>query len=280
MISVIIPAHDEATVIGRSLSALHRGIAGAEIEFIVVCNGCTDRTAEIARAHGARVRVEEIPTASKTEALNRGDSLARGFPRFYVDADVVIEGSSILDLARLLEANRVRAIAPASRMNLSGCSWPVRCFYKINAMLPASREGIGGSGIYGLSEDGRKRFSTFPAIISDDGFVKIQFLPAERMTARDHVCEVFAPRNLASLIAIKTRSHYGNLELRNRFPELWNGNRGPKNANALLEIGARPALWPALFVYLFVKACARVRSGMVYRRKGAFEWKTDRTSRA
>ena len=48
--SVAIPAHNEATVIRRLLDTLlHDTIAG-EIEMAVVCNGCSDGTADIVRS--------------------------------------------------------------------------------------------------------------------------------------------------------------------------------------------------------------------------------------
>ena len=47
--AVIIPAHNEASVIGRTLGRLAPLAAGGQVEVIVACNGCTDNTAEVAR---------------------------------------------------------------------------------------------------------------------------------------------------------------------------------------------------------------------------------------
>ena len=65
--SVVIPAHDEATVIGRGLHRLLTSL-GAGIEVVVVCNGGTDGTAAAARRTGDRVRVVELDVASKAAA--------------------------------------------------------------------------------------------------------------------------------------------------------------------------------------------------------------------
>ena len=46
--SIVIPAHDEEAVIGRLLDSLAGGLDGARLDVVVACNGCTDRTAEIA----------------------------------------------------------------------------------------------------------------------------------------------------------------------------------------------------------------------------------------
>ena len=47
-ISVVIAAHAE-DVLGRSLDALLSTARPTELEIVVVCNGCTDRTVEFAR---------------------------------------------------------------------------------------------------------------------------------------------------------------------------------------------------------------------------------------
>ncbi|HOQ87625.1 MAG TPA: glycosyltransferase, partial [Phycisphaerae bacterium] len=79
MYSIIIPAHNEETVIARCIRAIITGAAPGELEVIVACNGCTDRTAEIAREFGDPVRVLEIKTPSKVAALNAADAAATGF---------------------------------------------------------------------------------------------------------------------------------------------------------------------------------------------------------
>ncbi|MGH7408014.1 MAG: glycosyltransferase family 2 protein [Candidatus Methylomirabilales bacterium] len=56
-IAVIIPALDEEAAIGEVVGGVPRDLAG---EIIVVDNGSVDRTAEVARAAGARVIAEPI----------------------------------------------------------------------------------------------------------------------------------------------------------------------------------------------------------------------------
>ena len=73
MISVIIPAHNEGSVIARTLQAMTDGAEPGELDVIVVCNGCSDNTSAVARRFGAPVRVVETDVASKTHALNLGD---------------------------------------------------------------------------------------------------------------------------------------------------------------------------------------------------------------
>jgi len=283
-ISIIIPAHNEARVIRRTLEALTRGAAPGELEVIVVCNGCTDDTAVVVRAFsrgtmvGGEVRLIETEVPSKTNALNLGDTVARYFPRFYVDADVVLPYTVLEALASRLEAGDVLAVAPRFRMALETCSWAVRAFYDINGRVPSSREGIGGSGVYGLSSEGRSRFKTFPNLTADDGFVRVQFTPTERATVEQYYSMVFAPRNLHELIRIKTRSHLGIAELRSCYPALW-ANKGSGNGRALLRLALIPWLWPRLAMYGYVKVVARIRAKNRWAKK-QLTWERDETSRS
>ena len=65
--SVVIPAHNEANVIGRGLNRLFDSL-GTGVEVVVVCNGCTDGTADAVRAAGLHLAVIELDVASKAEA--------------------------------------------------------------------------------------------------------------------------------------------------------------------------------------------------------------------
>lgn len=278
MISVIIPAHNESSVIARTLTALIEGAEPGELDVIVVCNGCTDDTASVARRFAPPVRVIATDIASKTHALNLGDEAARGFPRIYADADVVITVETIRALARRLERGDVLAVAPTPNFDLAGCSWPVRACYKIRSLLPSAQEGIGGSGVYALSAAGRMRFREFPNLTADDGYVRIQFQPEERETLRSASSTVFPPRTIENLIATKTRAHYGSLELAALFPGLWK-NRGESNHSSLIRLFKNPTLWFELAIYCLVTTVAKRRARNRLR-SAAMVWERDNTSRA
>ena len=99
--SVVIPAHNEEDTVVRLLTRLND--LGSSAEVVVVCNGCTDGTADRAREIAPRAQVVEITEASKTAALRRGDEIARTMPRLYLDADVVIDA---VGLRRMVESTR------------------------------------------------------------------------------------------------------------------------------------------------------------------------------
>lgn len=277
MISVIIPAHNESSVIARTLRAMTDGAALGELDVIVVCNGCTDDTALVARRFSPCVRVIETDIASKTHALNLGDDAAQCFPRVYVDADVVITVEAIRILARRLERSDLLVVAPTPRFDLTGCSWPVRACHHVRSLLPSAREGIGGSGVYALSEAGRRRFGAFPAVTADDGYVRIQFQLEERETLSSVNSTVFPPRATKDLIAQKTRAHFGSFQLASMFPRLWE-NRGESNHESLIRLFSDPRLWCKLAVYCLVTTIAKRRAK---NRLGSkrLTWDRDNTSR-
>jgi hypothetical protein len=278
MISVIIPAHNESSVLARTLKAMTNGAEPDELNVIVVCNGCIDDTAAVARRFRPPVRVLETEVASKTHALNLGDEAAQGFPRIYADADVVVTVETIRSLARRLEPGDVLAVAPTPNFDLAECSWLVRACYEIRSLLPSAQEGIGGSGVYALSEAGRGRFLEFPALTADDGYVRIQFQEEERETLHSAHSIVFPPRTIRDLIATKTRAHYGSFELARRFPGMWK-NRGESNHKSLRGLFKRPRLWLKLAVYCLVTSIAKYRAQKRLR-GGIAGWERDKTSRA
>ncbi len=277
MLSIIIPAHNESAVIRRLLMAVTSGALPGELETIVVCNGCTDDTAGIARSFGYPVQVIETDRRGKSHALNIGDDAARGFPRFYIDADIVISLRQIRMLAARLDQGDVLAVAPRAEIELEGCSRFVRAFFEIRNLLPSAREGIGGSGVYAVSEKGRRRFGRFPTVTADDGYVRLQFGATERETLQTVHSRVFAPRKVRDLILTKTRAHYGTYELESRFPELLR-NRGQRNHETLARLWRSPKLWPQLVVYIYVTAVARWRAVLLLRAKN-MNWARDDTSR-
>lgn len=277
MISVVIPAHNESSVIARTLTALTTEAADDELEIVVVCNGCTDDTAAIAKSFGRPVRVVETELANKTHALNLGDQSARAFPRVYIDADVVISLSALRALARRLQKGDVIAVAPQPYFDLTGCSWPVRAFYDIRCRMPSFKEGIGGSGVYALSENARRRFAEFPNVVADDAYVRSQFKPSERETLSCFTSTVSAPRSLRNLIAIETRADFGNFQVARLYPSLWS-NMGRTNNAALIALFRHPPLWPRLSVYMYVRITARRRARLMAVSDN-FKWERDATSR-
>lgn len=277
-VSVVVPAHNEETVIGRCLRSMLEGSERGELDIVVVPNGCLDRTCDIARAFGPAVRVVETSTPSKIAALNLGDRSAKTFPRFYVDADVSMSIEAIRATGRLLEQGSALAAAPRIAWDLAGSSRLARAFYRVWRHQPYFDNGRLGSGVYAMNQEGHKRLGMFPEITADDEYVRRLFQEDERATSYKDSFVVTPPRTLRDLVNVKTRSRRGNLELVDRFPDLERGTRR-RRSEFLKRILARPQLWAAVPVYLYVVTATYMRAKKTLRSSQAVDWERDLSSR-
>lgn len=87
-ISFIVPAHDEEASIVATIEAIVAAAHGLDFEVVVVDDACTDRTAELAEAMGARVVPVQVRQIAR--ARNEGAKAARGEVFVFVDADTRI----------------------------------------------------------------------------------------------------------------------------------------------------------------------------------------------
>ena len=109
-VSVVVPVYNGAATLGRCLDALARSV-GVTWECIVVDDGSTDRSAEIARARGARVvRAGTVPRGP-ARARNLGVEHARASLICFVDADVLVRPDTLARFARLFAADSTLAAA-------------------------------------------------------------------------------------------------------------------------------------------------------------------------
>ena len=277
--SIVIPAHNEAAVLGNVLDTLLANAAPGELDVVVVANGCRDRTAEIARSHGPDVHVIETDVASKPNALNLGDEHARRFPRIYLDADIPITVATVRRVVERLSEPGALAASPSMRIDTAGRPWAIRAYYDIWTRLPYVADGQ-LAGVIALSEAGRARFGRFEDLIADDLFVRGHFTPEERLRLDDCEYVVQAPHTLRSLVNVKVRSFAGTIELQQRFPEVETQARGRGGVRGRLQVLAgQPRLWPALTCYVGVWGTARA-AGWWTVRSGGGHWRRDETTRS
>jgi glycosyltransferase involved in cell wall biosynthesis len=107
MISFIIPAHNEAELIGRTLSAIHESARdlGETYEVIVVDDDSTDGTSAVARDHSARVISVRFRQIAATR--NAGARIANGDLFFFVDADTMVTARAVRSAVRAFGSGAV-----------------------------------------------------------------------------------------------------------------------------------------------------------------------------
>nr|WP_312606957.1 glycosyltransferase [Kocuria rhizophila] len=85
----IVPCHNEEAAIGKVVADLHQHLPAAEV--YVYDNCSTDRTAEVARAAGAHVRLER--------EKGKGNVVRRAFADLDADVYLLIDGDDTYDVA-------------------------------------------------------------------------------------------------------------------------------------------------------------------------------------
>jgi glycosyltransferase involved in cell wall biosynthesis len=275
MASVIVPAHNEASVIRRCLDSL-QGQAGLDT-LIVACNGCTDNTADIVRNEYPQAICLDIATPSKVNALNEAEKHVTTWPVFYIDADTHLSANAIQTVTQALAGNQAFLLAaPEPAIDTSHSSWLVQQYYRVWLQLPYIQDGVVATCSYVITQMGRKRFTQFPAIINDDGFVRCQFERHERGNIAGATIFIRAPKDVNSLIKIKTRARLGNMQLAAE-KLCTKTDKKPYSSILLNKLLSREFL-PTL-AYLSIASFIRWRADRQYRHLQTYTWEKDQSSR-
>ncbi len=281
--TVIIPAHNEETVIARCLATILRDAPnGHAMNIVVAANGCSDRTVGVARAAAPGALVLDLEDGSKTGAINAANRNALPFPRIILDADVECSFHSLAALARVLRQPGIMAAAPKIRIDLTNCNWAMKAYYRVWSRQPYARAGKGGAGCYGLSAAALSRIGEFPAIIGDDLWIHTRFADHERCyvsedaEGRPVFSVVYPPRTAIEQIRIEARRVIGTAEVHRLYP------------SPHVTISAESGLLAAfrngknikdLLVYFTIKISARLLAKWRLIRGRGRNWSRDVSSR-
>lgn len=226
MLSVIIPASNEEGYIGPCLAALfasHPVPGGAEA--IVVANGCRDATAArakemagAAKAAGWGFQVLDLSQGGKPNALNQGDAAAQGKIRAYLDADVIVSPPVMAELVAALSGGTALYAGATPRIPKAQ-SAVTRAYARFWQRLPFAQSVAPGYGLFAVNAAGRERWREFPAIISDDTFVRLQFLPEERVQVPGSYDWPMI-EGFAALTRVRRRQNAGVAEIERLYPGL------------------------------------------------------------
>ena len=232
MISFIVPAYNEEALLGRTLEALtDAGSAlGEPFEIVVADDASTDRTVEIARAHGTRVITVHNRQIAATR--NAGARAARGELLLFVDADTVVSRAVVRGA---VEAMRAGAAGGGSGLEFDGAI-PLYGRLLRGTLMPLYR-------LFGLAS-GSFLFCTRQAFEATGGFEEALFAAEElamsralhrqgrfvvlraSVTTSGRKLRTYTARELLGLLARLALSGRKSVERRNGL-EAWYGERRP-----------------------------------------------------
>lgn len=261
---------------GRLLSGLLAEADPGEFDVVVVANGCSDSTAEVAGAF-TDVRVVETAVAAKSAALRLGDDTARSFPRLYVDADVELSTAGVRLLGAAVSRPGILAAGPVRVVPLGDATWPVRWYYDVWQRLPVVRDELFGRGVVAVSEQGHARLADWADVMADDLMVAMSFQPHERTVVPDARVVIRPPRTYADLMRRRVRAMTGNARLAAMPSGARSAPRTGMRELARLAVG-RPGLAPKVVVFAVTAVVSRRRAREAVRR-GDRTWLRDESSR-
>lgn len=139
-ISVIVPAHNEEKYVKRCIDSIQNAAKHfrGNVEIIIVCNRCTDRTEEIARKNGARVVRNEDRCIARVR--NAGIEAAQGEMIMTMDCDNRMTKGTIREAYGMLKSGRY--IGGGAPIRFERYSFPLF----LNDMM--CRMGFGLTGLY------------------------------------------------------------------------------------------------------------------------------------
>jgi len=227
-VSIVLAVHNGSRWIRRKIqNLLDLDYPSGLVEIIVVSDGSTDPTADLAREFtDPRIRVIEIPHSGKSAALNRGIAEATGEILFFVDVRQQIDLSSLRNLVADFGDPAVgaasgelfiRAGATTEEAN-TGLYWKYEKFIRRNLSALDSVPGVTGC-IYAMRRD--LAVAMPPEILLDDVFLPMNaFLRGYRVILDETAKAWDEPSTLNSEFYRKVRTQAGVVQVVRQLPAL------------------------------------------------------------
>lgn len=185
-VSLIIPAHNEASVIARKAgNCAAIDYPRHKLEIIIVCDGCTDATVELARAaaqaHAEHVQIQVVErtcNAGKVAVLNQIIPATKGEIVALSDASAMIEPDAIRRAAAHFANPWIGVVCPTYRLNLAG-SVGESAYWAYQTSIKADESAvgapIGAHGAFYLFR--RDQWARLPAdTINDDVIIPMRIV--------------------------------------------------------------------------------------------------------
>lgn len=105
-VSIIIPAYNSQNTIRKAMdSTLNQDFSKKDYEVIVVNDGSTDKTLEILKIYGKKIKIINQENQGAVKAANRGFKEAKGEYVIKLDADDYFEPNILKEMVTILDNN-------------------------------------------------------------------------------------------------------------------------------------------------------------------------------
>lgn len=272
--TVLMPAHNEASVIACALRPLRDLVETGTISLIVIANGCSDDTAVVAAALCPMAEVLQTQTAGKTQALNLGIERAHpGLPVLCLDADLELTAKATLALVLAVETGALAAVGQM-QVDSTLASRVVQAYQRAWTRNPYFANGKFG-GVFALAPKVALSLFPLPEVTGDDEYLRrsidangIVFVPECQFTAQ-------SPRTLASLFATRKRALRGARQVQ----RLGLANPTSNSSMTMLKASlSHPGHLIDLAVFAAIGLAARLALALESQSKAAV-WERDLTTR-
>ena len=266
---LVVPVRNDAAALRETLPCLLSEMSGLPVRPVWVCNGCIDESAQVIRTlAGSDAKIIELSQPGKTGALQAGDEALNGlFPRFYLDADVILSPGALSALLRPLREGRADLVAARRIHTAHGVSALSAAMARTWDSLPFAHQAA-FLGAVGVSEAGRSSWGRWPNVMGDDVFMASSIAPHRRAMVPQVTASTRPPANFIGWVRMRARWLQGEAELVDL------GLAAPKahgQRNALL----RQMLMPESALGAWAFAAARLLAPL-YRNSAAPDWQPDR----
>jgi len=225
VLSIIIPAHNEAGHIDACLHSVLASTGPDTAQVIVAANGCKDDTVlraqafeRVAQGRGWQLEVLDLPAIGKVGALNQADQIAAHDMRVYLDADVTMDPDLLGQIKLALNTAQPRFVSGKMRL-APAKSWATRAYARIYGKVPFMTQGVPGAGLFAVNAAGRSKWDQFPTLIADDTFVRLTFSPDQR-DAMKAGYDWPLVEGFFALVKVRRRQNAGVAEVGRKFPHL------------------------------------------------------------
>jgi glycosyltransferase involved in cell wall biosynthesis len=233
MLSFIVPAYNEETLIGRTLQALNDAGAALEqpFEVVVADDSSTDRTGVIAREH--RARVVAVHNRQIAATRNAGARAATGDMLVFVDADTIVTAATVRAAVAAMRAGaagggcalRFDGEVPLLGRIIQWTSFPIYRMLRIasGSFLFCTRQAFEAAGGFDESIFAGEEFAMSRALCRQGRFVVLR----EYAVTSGRRLRAYSTRELMGLLARVLVFGKSGVRQRKRVHLLWYGERRP-----------------------------------------------------